>query len=179
VAVLAYAAANVLHEGVGHGGACVLVGGAPQLLTSANFECGTDGLTPAAVLSYASGAVLYCLAGALNPTGPRLLLISAAAASLGDTSGLWWGTILFAERPVGRSTTRRPASLEMGASSPRPTLRRSCSCACSVRASACSLGPRGQILGEAFIRLSFLLARIRERLRPTYAADCLLTENTI
>lgn len=210
VAVLAYAAANVLHEGVGHGGACVLVGGAPQLLTSANFECGTDGLTPAAaravaasgtivnliagavavlayrrsaargpafrfflwlfgtinvltgfgyflfsgvgrigdwadvmapvhpewvwrvvlagggfalywiatqrafvalarfiggcpadrvkdgrhiaLLSYASGAVLYCLAGALNPSGPRLLLISAAAASLGGTSGLWWGT---------------------------------------------------------------------------------------
>jgi hypothetical protein len=210
LAVLAYAAANVLHEGVGHGGACVLVGGAPQLLTSANFECGTAGLTPTAarwiaasgtianllggaaaviayrrsgargpavrfflwlfatinvftafgyflfsglgrigdwadvlaplhppwawrlplaaggfalywlaaqrafaalgrliggrpsdrfvlgrrmaVLSYVSGGVLYCLAGALNPNGPRLLLISAAAASLGGTSGLWWGT---------------------------------------------------------------------------------------
>jgi hypothetical protein len=209
LAVLAYATTNVLHEGVGHGGACVLVGGAPQLLTSADFECGTDGLTPTAarlvaasgtivnliagavavltyrrsaargpafrfflwlfgtinfltgfgyflfsgggrigdwadvmapvhpewvwrvvltgggfalywiatqrafgalarfiggrpsdrvtdgrrmaVLSYASGAVLYCLAGALNPNGPRLLLISAAAASLGGTSGLWWG----------------------------------------------------------------------------------------
>ncbi len=210
VAVLAYAAANVLHEGAGHGGACVLVGGAPQLLTSVSFECGTDGVTPAAarvvaasgtivnliagaiaglayrrsaargpafrfflwlfgtinlltgfgyflfsgvgrigdwadvmalvhpewvwrvvlasggfalywiatrrafvalarfiggrpsdrvmdgrriaLLSYATGAVLYCLAGALNPSGPRLLLISAAAASLGGTSGLWWGT---------------------------------------------------------------------------------------
>ena len=210
VAVLAYAAANLLHEGVGHGGACVLVGGAPELLTSVSFECGTDGLPPAAarlvaasgtvvnliagavavlayrrsaargpalrfflwlfgtinfltgfgyflfsgigrigdwaevmapvhpewvwrvalaaggfalywiatqrafaslarfiggrpsdrftdgkrmaLLSYASGAVLYCLAGALNPNGPRLLLISAAAASLGGTSGLWWGT---------------------------------------------------------------------------------------
>jgi hypothetical protein len=210
LAVLAYALANVLHEGVGHGGACVLLGGAPQLLTSANFECGTDGLAPTAsrliaasgtlanlsggaaavivyrrsgasgaalrlflwlfatinlftafgyflfsgvgrigdwadvlaavhpqwtwrlplaavgfllywitaqrafaalgrfiggrpsdrftsakrmtVLSYVSGGVLYCLAGALNPDGPRLLLISAAAASLGGTSGLWWGT---------------------------------------------------------------------------------------
>jgi hypothetical protein len=210
LAVLAYAAANVLHEGVGHGGACVLVGGAPQLLTSANFECGTNGVSaPAArlvaasgtivnliagavaviayrrsaargpalrfflwlfgtinfltgfgyflfsgvgrigdwadvmaavhpewvwrvvaaaggfalywiatkrafaalahfigggssdrftggrhlaLLSYATGAVLYCFAGALNPSGPRLLLISAAAASLGGTSGLWWGT---------------------------------------------------------------------------------------
>ena len=210
LAILAYAAANVLHEGVGHGGACLLVGGTPQLLTSVDFECGTDGLTPLAarvvaasgtivnliagalavlayrraaarepavryllwlfgtinvltgfgyllfsgvgrigdwadvmtpvhpewvwrvvlaaggfglywiaterafaslalfvggrasdrfadgrriaLLSYATGAILYGLAGALNPNGPRLLLISAAAASLGGTSGLWWGT---------------------------------------------------------------------------------------
>jgi len=220
LAVLAYAAANVLHEGVGHGGACALVGGVPQLLTSANFECGTYGLTPTAsrliaasgtianliggataviayrrsgthgqavrfflwlfatinfftafgyfllsgvgrigdwadvmaavhpqwvwrlplaaggfalywlaaqrafaalgrfiggrpsvrfivgkrmaVLSYVSGGILYCLAGALNPGGPRLLLISAAAASVGGTSGLWWGTnFLRATGPEG------------------------------------------------------------------------------
>ena len=220
LAVLAYAAANVLHEGLGHGGACLLVGGAPQLLTTANFECGTDGLLPAAsrliaasgtianliggaaaviayrrsdargpavrfflwlfatingftafgyflfsgvggigdwadvmaavhpqwvwrpplaaagfalywlaaqrafaalgrfiggrpsdrfivgrrmaVLSYVSGGLLYCLAGALNPSGPRLLLISAAGASLGGTSGLWWGTnFLRATAPQG------------------------------------------------------------------------------
>jgi len=220
LAVLAYVAANVLHEGVGHGGACALVGGVPQLLTSANFECGTDGLPATAsrliaasgtianliggaaaviayrrsdargaavrfflwlfatinfftafgyflfsgvgrigdwadvmaavhpqwvwrlplaaggfalywltaqrafaalgrfiggrpcdrfivgkrmtVLSYVSGGVLYCLAGALNPSGPRLLLISAAAASLGGTSGLWWGTnFLRARAPDG------------------------------------------------------------------------------
>jgi hypothetical protein len=210
LAVLAYAIANVLHEGFGHGGACLLVGGAPQLLTSASFDCGTDNLAPSAgrvvaaagtivnlaagggallayrhadarapairfflwlfatvnlmtgfgyfcfsgigrigdwadvmagvrpewlwrlvlatggfafywiltrhafallsrliggrgsdrfpigrrlaLVSYVSGAVLYCVAGALNPNGPRLLFISAAAASLGGTSGLWWGT---------------------------------------------------------------------------------------
>jgi hypothetical protein len=210
LAVLAYAIANVLHEGIGHGGACLLVGGAPQLLTSASFDCGTDNLAPSAarvvaaagtivnlaagggallayrhadargpairfflwlfatvnlmtgfgyfcfsgigrigdwadvmagvrpewlwrlvlatggfafywiftrhafallsrfiggrgsdrfpigrrlaLISYVSGVVLYCVAGALNPNGPRLLLISAAAASLGGTSGLWWGT---------------------------------------------------------------------------------------
>ena len=220
LAVLAYAATNVVHEGLGHGGACVLVGGVPQLLTSANFECNTDGLTlwaarvvaasgtianliagalavvtyrrsaargptlrfflwlfgtinvltglgyflfsgvgrigdwadvmapvhpewvwrvalagggfvlywiatqgafvllgrliggrPAdrftdgkhlALLSYATGAVLYGAAGALNPNGPRLLLISAAAASLGGTSGLWWGTNFLRRQTVGR-----------------------------------------------------------------------------
>jgi hypothetical protein len=210
LAVLAYAAANVLHEAVGHGGACLLVGGAPQLLTSASFECGTDGLSSAgprvvaaagtivnlvvgaiafaafrraarrgpalrfflwlfatvnvmdglgyfafsgvgrigdwadvmapvhpewvwrvglaagglalywiatrrafaslslfiggrpgdrfpvgrrlALLSYFTGAALFCVAGVLNPDGMRLVVVSSAAASLGGTSGLWWGT---------------------------------------------------------------------------------------
>src|SRR5512140_2589538 len=66
LAILAYAAANVLHEGVGYGGACLLVGGTPQLLTSVDFECGTDGLTPlAARLVAASGTVVNLIAGGL------------------------------------------------------------------------------------------------------------------
>src|SRR5262249_27183431 len=43
IAVIAYAASNVLHEAVGHGGACILVGGAPRLLTSLSFGCDTNG----------------------------------------------------------------------------------------------------------------------------------------
>jgi hypothetical protein len=38
VAVLAYALSNVVHEGLGHGGACLLVGCSPRLLTSMQFE---------------------------------------------------------------------------------------------------------------------------------------------
>ncbi len=38
VAVVAYALSNVVHEGLGHGGACLIVGCAPQLLTSMQFE---------------------------------------------------------------------------------------------------------------------------------------------
>ena len=40
--------------------------------------------------AYFTGGVLYCVSGALNPLGPLVLLISAAAASLGGTSGLLW-----------------------------------------------------------------------------------------
>ncbi len=40
--------------------------------------------------AYFTGGALYCVSGVLNPLGPLLLLISAAAASLGGTSGLLW-----------------------------------------------------------------------------------------
>ena len=33
---------NVLHEGAGHGGACLLVGGKPLALSSVYFECSAE-----------------------------------------------------------------------------------------------------------------------------------------
>ena len=42
------------------------------------------------VTPYLTAGVLACLAGALNPVGPMLILISAAAASFGGNSGLAW-----------------------------------------------------------------------------------------
>jgi hypothetical protein len=42
------------------------------------------------VTPYLTAGVLACVAGALNPVGPLLILISAAAASFGGTSGLAW-----------------------------------------------------------------------------------------
>jgi hypothetical protein len=45
IAVLAYVAANVLHEGAGHGGACALVGGDPVMLEAAFFDCDKTGLS--------------------------------------------------------------------------------------------------------------------------------------
>ena len=38
IALVAYAASNVLHEAVGHGGACVALGGKPLALSSVHFE---------------------------------------------------------------------------------------------------------------------------------------------
>jgi hypothetical protein len=219
IAVVAYALANVAHEGLGHGGACLLAGGRPRVLTSVHFESdeatlteggrkflaagGTlvnmalgglsilalrlgrwgeharfflwlfavvnlfqaagyflfsglgnigdwafviQGLGPAwlwrgllavlgglayygvarlaasgvarlvgpedrvararllAVTSYFAGGLLYCVSGLFNPLGPMLLLISAAAASFGGTSGLMWFHAFLHGRQIPVST---------------------------------------------------------------------------
>ena len=38
VAIVAYAVANVIHEGLGHAGTCVLVGGRLTVLSSMHFD---------------------------------------------------------------------------------------------------------------------------------------------
>ena len=43
-----------------------------------------------ALVAYLTSGILACVAGAFNPVGPLLILISAAAASLGGHSGLAW-----------------------------------------------------------------------------------------
>jgi len=202
IGVLAYMLGNLLHEGAGHGGACLLTGAQPLVLSSVHFECSVEsrlvmaggtlanfiaaavflflgritgrsrprmkyffwiamtvnlftatgyflfsgiggigdwgefirGLGPqwiwrigltifgavtyflAACLSllelrpligsnqeqryrravrlstipYFAGGILMCVAGALNPRGMILILISAAASTFGGTSGLMW-----------------------------------------------------------------------------------------
>src|SRR2546427_355944 len=42
IAIVAYVLADVLHEAVGHGGACVLTGGKPLVLSTVHFDCGGD-----------------------------------------------------------------------------------------------------------------------------------------
>ena len=42
------------------------------------------------LLPYLTAGILACVAGALNPVGPVLILVSAAAASFGGHSGLAW-----------------------------------------------------------------------------------------
>ena len=55
IAVVAYAVGNVVHEGLGHGGACVLVGGRPEELNAVFFECSVDGLPSSARRWLAAG----------------------------------------------------------------------------------------------------------------------------
>jgi hypothetical protein len=43
-------------------------------------------------IPYFAGGILMCIAGALNPHGMMLILISAAASTFGGTSGLMWST---------------------------------------------------------------------------------------
>jgi hypothetical protein len=42
IGVVTFIVGNVLHEAVGHGGACLLVGGVPEQLSSAHFNCHLD-----------------------------------------------------------------------------------------------------------------------------------------
>jgi len=42
VATIAYILGNVIHEGLGHGGACLITGGRPLLITAVNMECSAD-----------------------------------------------------------------------------------------------------------------------------------------
>jgi len=58
VAVVAYALSNVVHEGLGHGGACLLVGGTPRLLTSLQFDGDTTSLSEAACRIIAAGGTV-------------------------------------------------------------------------------------------------------------------------
>lgn len=60
--------------------------------------------------AYFTGGALYCLSGVLNPLGPLLVLISAAAASLGGTSGLLWCT-RFLESPAFAAAAAPPVTL--------------------------------------------------------------------
>ena len=42
ISIVAFAISNLLHEGAGHGGACVLAGGHPRVLSTVHFECDRD-----------------------------------------------------------------------------------------------------------------------------------------
>ncbi len=62
VAVVAFALTNVAHEGLGHGGMCVAMGGEPRVLTAVYFDCGEDGLSAAASRWISAGGTLVNLA---------------------------------------------------------------------------------------------------------------------
>ncbi|MGH9866023.1 MAG: hypothetical protein ACRD4H_11470, partial [Candidatus Acidiferrales bacterium] len=48
IAVVAYVIADIIHEGLGHGGMCVLTGGHPLALSSVYFQCEHEGRLVAA-----------------------------------------------------------------------------------------------------------------------------------
>jgi hypothetical protein len=67
IALVAYAASNVVHEGVGHGGACAALGGRPRVLSSVHFECGDEAMgAPARRGVSAAGTIANFIAGALG-----------------------------------------------------------------------------------------------------------------
>ena len=67
IALVAYAASNVSHEAVGHGGACVALGGKPNVLSSVHFDCGAEAISALARRGVAAaGTIANFIAGALG-----------------------------------------------------------------------------------------------------------------
>jgi hypothetical protein len=86
VALLAYVIADVLHEGVGHGGACLLVGGRPLVLSTVHFDCdsGAVGAWGERFIA-AAGTLVNLCAGAL-----ALLTLRRARWTSGASAWFLW-----------------------------------------------------------------------------------------
>ncbi len=78
IAVVAYAVSNVVHEGLGHGGACLLVGGRPETLNAIFFECSVEGLQSSAQRWLAAGGSIA-----------NLVFAGLAAAALKTLPSQW------------------------------------------------------------------------------------------
>jgi len=99
IAVLAYAVANVAHEGVGHAGACLAVGGMPVALSAVHFEGMLEGLPSSArrwqaaggtVVNFALGLLcLWALRRGHGATPARYLLWLLATLNLLQAFGYW------------------------------------------------------------------------------------------
>jgi hypothetical protein len=75
IGILAYMLGNVLHEGAGHGGACLLVGAKPLVLSSVHFECSLDSrlvMAGGTLVNLLAGAVFFALGRCTGRSSPRL-----------------------------------------------------------------------------------------------------------
>src|SRR5260370_4726325 len=75
IAILAFMLGNVLHEGLGHGGAFLLVGAKPLVLSSVHFECSVDSrlvMAGGTLVNFQAGAVFFVFGRLTGPRYPRL-----------------------------------------------------------------------------------------------------------
>lgn len=86
IALLAYVIGDVLHEAVGHGGACLLVGGRALVLSTVHFDCDNHAVGDFGVRFIAAGGTLVNLcAGVLV-----VMLRRRAAAASGAVAWFLW-----------------------------------------------------------------------------------------
>lgn len=85
IAVVAYALANVAHEGIGHGGMCLATGGHPIALSAVSFECDKTQLSAAASKWISAGGTLVNLLLAAG-----VWLFARKARSQGAGARLFW-----------------------------------------------------------------------------------------
>ena len=96
-AVIVFSLASVLHEAIGHGGACLMVHGAPLELSSMHLECDMPNATRMADRLVAAAGTVATLVGGLaayalyqlhkGPNGLRYALWLFAAVALMEGSG--------------------------------------------------------------------------------------------
>jgi hypothetical protein len=85
ISIVAYALANVGHEGIGHGGACLLAGSRPLVLSSVHFECDEAALSDGGRrLLAAGGTLVNLLLGGL-----ALLVLKAGGHGVHGRWFLW------------------------------------------------------------------------------------------
>lgn len=89
VAVVVNASASLIHEGLGHGGACILLGGKPLLLTSMQFQGDKQMLSSAAVR-------MISAAGAIANVAAAMMTIPFLRRSQGAPRAGWFFLWLFA-----------------------------------------------------------------------------------
>jgi hypothetical protein len=100
IALVAYALTNVAHEGLGHGGMCVAVGGEPITLNAVYFECGREGVTNAGSrwisaagtltnLALAAMTALLLRAGVVRAATGRYFLWLFLTLNLLQAFGYW------------------------------------------------------------------------------------------
>jgi len=100
VAVVAYTLANLVHEGLGHGGTCLLAGGSPLALSAIHFEEDPGSLTASAQKWVSAGgtianvlvgvlALVALRAGRRAPATGRYFLWLLATVNLLQAAGYW------------------------------------------------------------------------------------------
>jgi hypothetical protein len=75
IAIISYILASVLHEGLGHGGACLLVGGKPIMVSTVSMNCSSDSrlvMAGGTLVNIIFGAVCFALGRMTGRASPRL-----------------------------------------------------------------------------------------------------------
>jgi hypothetical protein len=98
IAIVAYALANLIHEGLGHGGTCIMVGGRLTALSAVHAECDAPGLLADSLVT-AAGTLGNLLAAATawlllrrqeaRPTSWRYFLWLFMTLNLLQGTGYW------------------------------------------------------------------------------------------
>lgn len=75
IAIIAYILASVLHEGLGHAGACLATGGKAIMVSTVAMECSAENRLVVAggtITNVAAGALFFLLGRMTSRTSPRL-----------------------------------------------------------------------------------------------------------